>query len=380
MVFDQDYTSDYFDVWTSEKLERGFNIWAYSGEKEPGVYEATLDFGYFTCAVPITVVENPIQEIALRENADRSLTITATDADGERFEIKVLDLGEWWEIEEGEYFASLWTDHGQFDAVIYDGDTFAIELQLNSEESVISNSIPSSAWFEFMREMEDHYWYLATPYSWLHEGESIYFNGEITAENIDAVIEMAGNLDGLWDSLHEDEDTQYDNSDFFQALLAPAEAVEEAVLRQFGLEVDLTFSENYNAETGLYRYAEPAFWDNSRNRPTKVGYDHGIWAVEFAAYSETNEDYIMRMNISEEGKILSFTVNSEYLPGDVSGDGTVTIADAVLALRVLSENLDAAQINEKAGDVVIDRTAPGMTTADIIKILRYILKETPVLA
>lgn len=60
----------------------------------------------------------------------------------------------------------------------------------------------------------------------------------------------------------------------------------------------------------------------------------------------------------------------EAIPGDVNGDGDVTMADAVLVLRVVNGTLNAEEISAVGADV--DGVA-GITTADAVAILKMVM-------
>ncbi len=60
----------------------------------------------------------------------------------------------------------------------------------------------------------------------------------------------------------------------------------------------------------------------------------------------------------------------EAIPGDVNGDGDITMADAVLVLRVVNGTLNAEEISAVGADV--DGVA-GITTADAIAILKMVM-------
>ena len=60
-----------------------------------------------------------------------------------------------------------------------------------------------------------------------------------------------------------------------------------------------------------------------------------------------------------------------YMMGDVNNDRKVTIADVVMVLRVLNENLDAQYIDETAANVIAEDNE--LTIADAIMILRHVM-------
>lgn len=113
----------------------------------------------------------------------------------------------------------------------------------------------------------------------------------------------------------------------------------------------------------------------------------GIVTLEFAPVTSANDgdSYDITATVTEaavisENVALPIVVADDtgavtmktYDPGDVNNDGKVSIADAVMLLRVISGQLDEDMINVHNADLVEDGNAT-LTTADAIAILKLIL-------
>ena len=79
---------------------------------------------------------------------------------------------------------------------------------------------------------------------------------------------------------------------------------------------------------------------------------------------------VIDLDMKAEGISLNIV---DFTLGDVNMDGEITIADVVLVLRVVNQNLNVSNIDSMAADVV--GNGDGITTADAVQILKYVLGE-----
>ncbi len=380
ITFKDSYTDVYRRDFTAKKIDRTDCLYFDEGlfsEAGQQVEEVTI-FGK-TCQIPVTVCENLVESITLTQNADRSITIGITNSDQTGYTMKLLDLPLNISYEPNR---CIYTDKGHFLAeVLAEEGSFTIGLYDESGALVKSNALPSTDWYEAADFLNTEKSYAF----WEFGLDDFSFNGTLHAENIDGILNAAGIFDGLWEDRSRVTWEDDPESGLYMAVVK-GDILKEAVEKHFALEqIDLTLAENYEAETDTYRHLLPASGGGETNkcRPGQVTYADGIWSI--TADISTGRGIIRwKVDLQEDGKIISLNIGSgeeaEEGAGDLNEDGKVTIADAVLVLRVISGSVDPSLVNVEAGNVVKDDSEDPLTTADAIKILRYVIGKSSTLA
>ena len=272
--------------------------------------------------VPIVAKENLMESISIKENPDRTLTITVNNSDNTSYDMKVLDHHDFWNI------GSIVTDRGVFLAEIVDYEgSFAVSLENPATgEWIESNRLYDCTWLEtgrFINSMSNVI--VANCYEKLDR-----FSGELTAENIDCIIELTIYVSELWaNDQHISTDGDY--------FVYRGEDIRTAIHACFAVgNVDLTLSKNYDAQTDTYRF----LWQDverifEKYYPTQTSYSNGVLSAR-TVYKEYSfsvvEGTTVDMKMDDNGRIISFAVNAKAQPGDIDGDQAVTQDDAVYLL------------------------------------------------
>ncbi len=346
LVIDEGCTSGYRKTFYSEKIDRYDTLYLSGTFEEVGLYTVEIELFQSTLTIPVTVSDNLIESISIKENSDKSITITAKKSDNTSVDMKLLDLAYIWPGDEGEYYTCFYTDKGQFYGTVYaDDSSFAIGLELYNEDdyttnvNVKSNHIAASEWFKVMNYMYSNPIYTVSQISYMFDN----FDGKITANNIDGIIEIAGSLGALW---HDDDKIiSWSNEyDVFEA-----DVVEEMVEKYFAVsDFDISLSKNYDKETDTYKHYEYflLIGEIMKRCPDKVSFSNSVWTI--VTTSEFVEhDVRIYVRLNNELKIVGLGVNVAYTTGDCNGDGnvdTTDLAEMKLFLAGLNELTGVAEL------------------------------------
>ncbi len=368
VTIEEDYTSSYHKRFYSKKLDRTCYIDAWIDPEIIGQQNVGLDLFGKTCEFPITVRENLMESISIKENADKSITIKVTNSDNTSYDMNLLDITRIWGSHEGEYYGTIFTDYGEFNAVIYaDEDSFAIGINLPADH-IKSNIIPGSDWFKAVVSAYGYSWNMACNYD-MEVLETQHFSGEITIKNFDDIVSFAAYL------LTDNEDYNWWVSpEGVEYMVYAGKDVRDAMKKLFGIEnIDLTLSQNYDSETDTYKTTKyPRMGDEwSKASPSKITYNNGVWEIESSHY--WYDETVVHLKLNNDQQIISFDINDQnvkHTVGDIDGDNEITDWDGVLLARYLAgwnveiTTLDALDID---GDgeitdwdgVVLDRYLAG---------------------
>ena len=337
VTIEEDYTSSYHKRFYSKKLDRTCYIDAWIDPEIIGQQNVGLDLFGKTCEFPITVRENLMESISIKENADKSITIKVTNSDNTSYDMNLLDITRIWGSHEGEYYGTIFTDYGEFNAVIYaDEDSFAIGINLPADH-IKSNIIPGSDWFKAVVSAYGYSWNMACHYD-MDILETQHFNGEITATNIDDIVSFAAYL------FSDYEEDWWVSPDGVEYMVYAGKDVRDAMKKLFGIEnIDLTLSQNYDSETDTYKTTKyPRSGDEwSKSSPSKIKYNNGIWEIESSHY--WYDETVVHLKLNNDQQILSFDINGQnvkHTVGDLDGIPGVTDADAVYLLMYTLFNED----------------------------------------
>ena len=367
VTIEEDYTSSYHKRFYSKKLDRTCYIDAWIDPEIIGQQNVGLDLFGKTCEFPITVRENLMESISIKENADKSITIKVTNSDNTSYDMNLLDITRIWGSHEGEYYGTIFTDYGEFNAVIYaDEDSFAIGINLPADH-IKSNIIPGSDWFKAVVSAYGYSWNMACHYD-MDILETQHFNGEITATNIDDIVSFAAYL------FSDYEEDWWVSPDGVEYMVYAGKDVRDAMKKLFGIEnIDLTLSQNYDSETDTYKTTKyPRSGDEwSKSSPSKIKYNNGIWEIESSHY--WYDETVVHLKLNNDQQILSFDINGQnvkHTVGDLDGIPGVTDADAVYLLMYTLFNEDYP-LNQDC-DFNSDNA---VTDADAVYLLMHTLFE-----
>lgn len=317
---------NFYISYYSEKLQRyvGLDLpYFYNGFDKTG--KQIIEIGMFdkTCELTVDVIENTMESITITEESDKSITIAVTNVDGSSYDMKVLDAeyyNDW--AEECVDYVYLFTDKGIFDAKIYiDDNGFAIALgNIASNKIIKSNFVENSEWYEVAKFIHNR---LNLPLVML-KNYIQHFNGNVTDDNIDAIIEVAGYINNFWDNGEE----IISSTNYYEVY--KGESVRKEVLKYFDLDsIDLSLSENYDPTTDTYKFVREGYGGYGFNTPYQISYNDGIWTAQLTLFVEEpgEEQAIVYIKLNDENKIVSFDVDAYYvsqidieIPDPVIGD------------------------------------------------------------
>lgn len=263
-------------------------------------------FGKYS-EIDVTVKENLIESISIKEDVDKSIIITVNNNNSASYDVKLLDVVYFW-AEDDVIHTPIITDKGIFDAAIFTEDnSFAIGLgNINSDDIVKSNILSESEWYDVARLIRED---LTYPLLMLKNGIE-HFKGKITSDNIDKIIEAAGYINNLW---YQGDAILSETND---GAIYKGESIRKEILKYFALEnVDLSLSENYDPETDTYRFCRDGFGGYGFDRPFSLGYSNGMWNVEMSIFEEDSEikSTLVYLKLDDDHKIVSFDVNYPYI-------------------------------------------------------------------
>ena len=108
-----------------------------------------------------------------------------------------------------------------------------------------------------------------------------------------------------------------------------------------------------------------AYYDNGASEVLDPG------AYEISGFEPTAGEHTVTVSVGELSDSFAVTVESATARGDMDGDGEITVADALKALRIAAKLVEPTQEDVAIGDVDNDGE---ITVADALKILRVAAK------
>lgn len=358
VIFTDDYTAGYSRIYSSRKLNKSVELDQVSAFYDTGLQYAEVELFGHTCRIPYTVKENKMKSLTLTENADKSITVSVRNHDNTGFNMKLKDLCFVWEAEENQYYAGVFTDIGLFEGVILaDGGSFTLALMTGEDGVVISNEIGASEWFEVMLYTQDHPLYYI---NYIEEATK-EFNGTVTAENIDTLIEIAGILDGIF---YNGEGNQ-DANGYYETVSAAQ--VKNAVEKYFAVEnVDLSLSQHYNSQNNTYKHYGLIMGAGQimTTTPDQVSYKNGVWTIK--SMTDAYGDGVMTVKLELDGqcRIKKYSLGDGSLFSDID----TTSWQFSAAEYALENNLMAGKGTDTYGRVNFDPNSP-ITREEFVQVL-----------
>ena len=326
-----------------------------------GTQSIEIEFAGKTCEFVVEVNENKAESISIKENADKSITITVHNTDGSSYDMQLLDFSYCWYGDDGEYYVGVLTDYGEFDGIVYASQIgFSLALELNDGGTYIqSNVLPSCELFNVWKFL----WGSLTEKVYFSYGNFISaidkFDGEINEENIDSVIYLAGYITPLW---NDDEKIIGAGDDGLMYSVFKGSDVKDAMLKSLILkdnDIDLTLSSYYDASTDTYKFYEAAMGGGEFVKwcPDKLIYTGDGWSYETALDDGT----VIRIEIDNAKKVRS--ISRQVNEKNITSITITTEPDKVTYIEGESFDLSGmiieANYNNNTSAVITDYTISG---------------------
>ncbi len=315
--------SGYFKRVYSEKLKMTTDVRTDYDNSTTGQQLASVSLFGATCTMPINVIENLVQSISIREDADKSIVITVYNTDGTNYDMRILGVGT----------ASILTDKGEFGGhFIEEGSSYAVELYLDggfsNEKMLKSNSLSPCRWIDFSKMFANGA-EMSCLINYFEYGERLY-TGTVTAENIDILVAFALGM-----------------ADHY---IFDGETMRAAFKEKFGIDnVDLTLSEYYDPLSDQYYFEHPLGGGvTPLQRPNRISFSDGLWIVDCSYWHQK-----LQVKFDEEGRIIEFNLTEPQVCSDVKY--TVTFVN--------EDGTDLSKKTYRYGDTVIAPANP-MKEAD----------------
>ena len=295
----------------------------------------------------VTVKDNLMKSIDLSTNYYKQPVITVHNSDGTSYKINVSDTirAGSGETENGyEEGGLLVSDKGLFDYVYYtdyDGKVWFGIRNPNTDSYCLSNKLDKLEWMEVKEVLVRDTGIISTP-NLFKENE--HFVGVVTWANIDTIINIAIIRENL-------------SKIFFSC-----EEIKKIVYNEFGIDIDLNLSNNYNAENDVYRL--PGFGNSCRSAINEIKYENGLWRTsQVCELDDVYTKFNLFINYESDLKIAEYHISN--LPGDINGDSDVNIIDLVIIKKILTLG-DKNKYADLNNDNVVN-------SFDIVLLKKYLL-------
>ncbi len=311
IVLNDTYNYDYNRVLKLKNINKAMHIEMPYVLSAAGAYTVQFALAGVACEVPIVVRDNTIVSASIREEADHSIVITVNLSDNSSYEMRLLDIYRILGVGIGDYEESVFTDKGQFDMKFYVSEnSFAVGLKrdvYDYEYSIKTNSISSSQWYEVATSKT--YGTINYIAGFRYVGEKKLYDGAITVDNIDIIIELAGACDDLW----FDEDRYIENHYEIGYCLFTGDDIRYVVKKYFGIDnIDLSVSKNYDPESDIYTYVKMGAGGWKTVSPNNISYDEGVWTVKTALGTTEGTISTHSITFNDDLQITSFCINETY--------------------------------------------------------------------
>lgn len=186
------------------------------------------------------------------------------------------------------------------------------------------------------------------------------FIGVVTAENIDALINLAFVSQTNEERLKKTTLTKQEAEDLLKEFFAVVSAASF-----------IEGSSNYNAETDTYQIKETFNGFDFSYKATASVMDDGNIICEYKTVDEAGEEQTKYVVYNTQGKIVSFTGNGPEVIerlGDVDGDTIVNSSDALLILQHSTGLITLSEAQLVKADVDADSV---VNSSDSLLILQY---------
>lgn len=329
-----------------EKLGKAFDILGYITDND----EAEIQFLGLSCTKKIERSTLTVTAVEYGENSKKQPVLTLTYSDNSTLDVTVFDL-----LAGGGSDPSAEYKYTECGVMLTDAGSFSYVAQIDNDDK-LSFGVPAAGSDEYVYtdKISDYGWFKlkmqnsSIVESILSYSPAGHFSGTITAKNIDEVINIAIDKQGIRTVEHT----------------YAAAVISQAVLDTFGLTVDLTLSENYNTSTEIYT-ADAVISDPIDFGTSEIAYSSSRWVS-----STVTGEHTVYVMYDDKLQIICYAF--DHIPGDITDDGKVNSADLTRLLRYLNDW--DVETNEAALDVTGDGK---INSADLTRLLRY-LNDWPV--
>ncbi len=371
--------------------------------REIGTKTFTVEYMGHKADVEIEMVDNDFESVEISGN--ENLAITITKKGGEKTEFALAEISSLLVIPDFNMISAqfITTSGDEIFADIFYGDL--VDMSDISVEiyGIRSNTLKSNAWIK----MNFITPYIQSSYRGLCStlGETVLFDGKITADNIDNIIYMAVNTilpimyqendNVVYDLSGEAEDEEFVEFD--------PETLKSIVSKLFDItDADFTASKYYNSEIGEFEFPMSDFYYFSTVINSVFRFDGGKWNIDAAYLDIKKEDLefikdsnlhnaetikklikvtkenIQNMRMTEivldENLIIKEITDNDILVGDINLDGRINALDCIILERYLAGWYDLSDFidDENISDILDGEMYDGFVN-DIKDILNSIL-------
>ena len=308
-----------------------------------------------SCTIPVTVKENLIKSVSAQETADKNLVVTIYNTDNTSYQLTVYDYID------GYGGSKLLTDKGIFVGMIGEIEDNTCRVWMgdpNTNGWIRSNLIENAQFVQAWQIASEASVYIASYYA----EDSFTYNGKITAENIDMVIEMATSV-----AYREEDDIVSSNQ---SKTVVRAAFVRNVLKERLGnVTVDLNLSKLYNAKEDTYTFLRRWYTQVYNKYPSRLSYSNGTWTVKYiyqnAAYEDADE-IVIDMKLNDAYQFVSVTLGGEN--ASIFKDISTTSWQYQAAQYAVEHNLMAGKGTDAQGNIVFDPNS-SITREEFVQVL-----------
>lgn len=359
-----DYNSVYL-----EKFDKEADLYFYNNIIYDGDNSFTISFLGQELEVAVDTTDSYPSEIEISgKGVDLDIDITLDN--GDKVTAKAICFEPWYgdEIEGYQMVRGVvYTDLGAFVIDIYeDVDTgdFNIDMVIFDEYDetiIVGNTLKASnnQWLALQKKIVNVSSAIVTQADYVDS-----YNGEVTEENIDELIEIAC----MGADIYWDEDVMLDYNE--DGMLMRADFVTEAFEDVFGITPDLTLSSNYDESNNVVSVDLNLFAEFYFKYPVNVEQTEDGIVVASAGYKEWGIEGLT-ITYDENLKVVGFEVtrDADFMAGDVNGDGVISIIDATEIQKYLAGLVEFTSTEMEASDFNNDGVVSIIDATQIQKVL-----------
>lgn len=259
-----------------EHLDKEVYAWTSEMRATQTTDNFTIQLPGFGVGVNISIEDRIAQLVSIQSDG-YDLYATITYSGGHQQKMKVLGIDIGLGDDGGDYTmvgGLLITDCGIYHGEIYENEAgeFYISISTGEGQKIISNTVDNPLWWKLNRRIDS----VATAVAGQSFSADLY-NGEINAENIDALLSVACSAAGVWYSdacVGENENGYVLNAD----------SVKVAFYDVFGFMPDLSMSRYYDQEDNEITVMAYGFGGRGYKKPVTVTYEEDRIIVEVEWY------------------------------------------------------------------------------------------------
>ena len=305
--------------------------------------------------IPVTVKKNPVESISIHETANKTLVITVKNTDKTSYQMTLIDYINTW------YGSTLVTDKGIFRGYLNILESGGVAVNLynpNTDERMESNILANSQWIEAFGKTNE----IASAFAMFNADNTVQYSGTITAQNIDAVIELAAMV------YFDDENYVVSENENF--CIVRAEGIRRALKALLGnVTVDLKLSKQYDAKADTYQYVYKDQANLTKLYPSQLTYTGGGWTANFVAHKaddKTAKPIVIDLKLNNNYQLVSISIGGEN--ASIFKDISTTSWQFSAAKYAVENNLMAGKGTDAQGNIVFDPNS-SITREEFVQVL-----------